>query len=211
MLSSFVRRLVANDPRFSALSLVLKQDGLLLLIMIRLCPLPYSLSNAALSTIRTVSPLMFAIATAIASPKLLIHVFIGSRLAAIADKKGNMNTGTKLVNYMSIIGGIMLGIGTGYLIYQRTVTRARQLEAEDHSKTVQRVGEFSRSGEFLDEATEPNTSASNDDIDFLDPEHVQVEYRDALDNEDNLGAANFWAGAGNQSINLNTQHQGQEL
>ena len=206
MLSSFVHRLVSDDSRFSALSLVLKHDGLLLLIMIRLCPLPYSLSNAALSTIRTVSPLMFALATAVASPKLLIHVFIGGRLAAIADKKENMDTGTKLINYASIVGGIMLGTGTAYLIYQRTVSRARQLEADDRSKTVQRVGGFSHSGEIPDGANELNTDASNDDIDFLDPEAVQVEYRDDLDYEDDIDAANHWTGARSESINLNKQH-----
>ena len=149
---------------------------------------------------------MFALATTIASPKLLIHVFIGGRLAAIADNKENMDTGTKLVNYASIIGGIMLGIGTGYLIHQRTVARARQIAAEDGSKTVQRVGGFSRPREFPDQATEPNTGASNDDIDFLDPEAVHVEYRDDLDYEDDIDAAEFWTGVGNQSINLNTQH-----
>ena len=149
---------------------------------------------------------MFALATTIASPKLLIHVFIGGRLAAIADHKESMDTGTKLINYASIIGGIMLGVGTGYLIHQRTVARARQLEAEDPSKIVQRVRGFSRSGEFPDQATEPHTGASNDDIDFLDPEAVYVEYRDGSDYEDETDAAKFWTGAGNQSINLNTQH-----
>lgn len=41
LLSNFVNRLTANDRRFEALSLVLKHDGLSLLVAIRLCPLPY--------------------------------------------------------------------------------------------------------------------------------------------------------------------------
>ena len=117
ILSNFVHRLVANDTRFAALSLVLKHDGLKLLIMIRLCPLPYSISNGAISTFPTVQPLIFALATAIASPKLLIHVFIGARMAAIAG--GHMDAGTKAINYISIIGGAIIGILTGWLIYRR--------------------------------------------------------------------------------------------
>ena len=119
VLSRFVHRLVANDKRFAAFSLVLKHDGLKLLVMIRLCPLPYSISNGAMSTIPTVQPLVFALATAIASPKLMIHIFIGSRLAAIAKSGEKMDGGTKAINYASIVGGMVLGAATGYFIYQR--------------------------------------------------------------------------------------------
>ena len=108
--------MVANDRRFEALSLVLEHDGLKLLIMIRLCPLPYSISNGAISTFPTVQPLMFALATAAATPKLLIAIFVGSRLAIIGEK---MDTGTKILNWASIIFGAVLGGLTGWLIYKR--------------------------------------------------------------------------------------------
>lgn len=119
VLSRYVHRLVANDKRFAAFSLVLKHDGLKLLIMIRLCPLPYSISNGAISTVPTVQPLVFALATAIASPKLMIHILVGSRLAAIAKSREKMDAGTKAINYASIVGGLILGVATGFLIYQR--------------------------------------------------------------------------------------------
>lgn len=119
ILSRFVHRLIAKDKRFAALSLTLKHDGLKLLCMIRLCPLPYSISNGALSTFPTVQPLIFALATAIVTPKLLIHVFIGSRLAAIARSGEKMDGTTKAINYASIVIGAIIGIGTGWFIYQR--------------------------------------------------------------------------------------------
>lgn len=119
VLSTFVNRLVANDKRFEALSLVLEHDGLKLLVMIRLCPLPYSISNGAISTFPTVQPLIFALATAAATPKLLIAIFIGSRLAVIARSGEKMDTGTKVINWASIIFGVALGGITGWLIYKR--------------------------------------------------------------------------------------------
>lgn len=103
------------------MSLVLKHDGLTLLVMIRLCPLPYSLSNAGISTFPTVTPVSFALATAAATPKLLIAIFVGSRLAAIAKNGEKMDTATKAVNWASIIIGISLGIFTGWFIYKRSV------------------------------------------------------------------------------------------
>lgn len=72
-----------------------------------------------MSTFPTVHPLMFALATAIASPRLLIHVFIGSRLAAIAKSGEKMDAGTKAINYGSIVAGAVLGTATGWFIYQR--------------------------------------------------------------------------------------------
>jgi uncharacterized membrane protein YdjX (TVP38/TMEM64 family) len=131
ILSKYVHRLVGADKRFEALALTLKHDGLKILCMIRFCPLPYSLSNAAMSTFPTVHPLSFALATLISSPKLLIHVFIGSRLADIAERGGSMDTSTRLINYASITIGVTLGVSVGWIIYQKTMARAEELEAEE--------------------------------------------------------------------------------
>jgi hypothetical protein len=112
---------VASDTRFAALTLTLKHDGLKLLCMIRLCPLPYSLSNGAMSTIETVHPLMYAAATALVTPKLLIHIFIGSRMAAIGRSGEQMSAGAKALNWISIIGGGVIGAFTGWYIYRKYV------------------------------------------------------------------------------------------
>ena len=131
LLKDFVGRLTEKNKQFAALSLVLKHDGLKLLTMIRLCPLPYSLSNGAISTIPTVTWQNFALATAIASPKLLLHIFVGSRLGDLAENGDNMDTKTKVVSYISIAIGMIAGFLTGYVVYVRTKARAKQLEAEE--------------------------------------------------------------------------------
>ena len=133
VLRKYVERLVASDSRFAALTLTIKHDGLRLLCMIRLCPLPYSLCNGAISTFPTVHPLMYALATAIVSPKLFIPVFIGSRLGAIGKSGGQMTAGTKAVNWISIILSGLVGVFTALYIYQRTMARARQLEADENA------------------------------------------------------------------------------
>ncbi len=71
------------------------------------------------------------LATALASPRLLIHVFIGSRLRIIADEGSKMDFKTKLVNWGSIAFGILLGITTGWIIYRQTKRRAKQLQEEE--------------------------------------------------------------------------------
>ncbi|MDI1488367.1 MAG: Tlg2-vesicle protein [Ramalina farinacea] len=185
LLKSFVDRLVVGDKRFEALSLVLKHDGLKLLVMIRLCPLPYSLSNGAISTFPTVQPLMFAGATAAATPKLLIAVFIGSRLAAIAKSREKMDSRTKAINWASIIFGVVLGIATGWLIYTRTLARSRQLEAEGRGNARQATSHSPVFSDDPEEHADTATLIRDDQIDFL---HERGEgYRDELtDDEDDV-------------------------
>ncbi|KAF2132700.1 hypothetical protein P153DRAFT_309274 [Dothidotthia symphoricarpi CBS 119687] len=131
ILKNYVDRLIANDTRFAALSLTLKHDGLKLLVMIRMCPLPYSLSNGAIATFPTVHWASFALATAMVSPKLMLHVFIGSQLEKIAESGGKMDPRTKALSYVSIAIGAVAGVATGWLMYRKTKQRARELEEEE--------------------------------------------------------------------------------
>lgn len=65
--SAYVHRLVGQDKRFVALGQVLRRDGLGVLTLIRLCPLPFSLSNGFLATIPSIRTSSFALATALAT------------------------------------------------------------------------------------------------------------------------------------------------
>ncbi|RPB00840.1 hypothetical protein L873DRAFT_1735954 [Choiromyces venosus 120613-1] len=174
-LQDFAKRMVATDKRFAALSLTLKHDGIKLLCMIRLCPLPYSISNGALSTFPTVSPLSFMIATAVATPKLLIHIFIGAKLAELAEEEDKkMDSKTKALNYGSIIGGIFLGIVTGWLIYKRTMFRAKQLEAEERARIRTPIGQG-----FTD-TEDPDAEAAAGLVEDL----IEGEYSDSDDDDE---------------------------
>jgi uncharacterized membrane protein YdjX (TVP38/TMEM64 family) len=191
VLSSYVHRLVGEDKRFNALALTLKHDGLKILCMIRFCPLPYSLSNAAISTFPTVHPLMFALATAIASPKLLIHVFIGSRLASLAENK-KMDSSIKAINYASIIIGAVLGAAVGWIIYQRTMIRARDLETEEleaargaSSPSLSRERSSYSDGGVDDSETDAAALMNDDDISLWDNDDRDEGYTDNFtDDED---------------------------
>ncbi|KAL3424880.1 tlg2-vesicle protein of 38 kda [Phlyctema vagabunda] len=192
VLSKYVHKLVGGDKRFEALSLTLKYDGIKILCMIRLCPLPYSLSNAAISTFPTVHPLSFALATALTSPKLIIQVFIGSRLASLAENNGDMDTGTKIINYLSIILGIVLGGTVAYMIYSKTMRRAKELEIEEleagRGQLV--VPTLSRTGSYhdgdIDEDQDAAALMNDDDISLWDNDNGNPTYRDEFtDDEDN--------------------------
>ncbi|KAG0651157.1 Golgi apparatus membrane tvp38 [Hyphodiscus hymeniophilus] len=186
ILSSYVNRLVGQDKRFEALALTLKHDGLKILCMIRFCPLPYSLSNAAMSTFPTVHPLSFALATLISSPKLLIHVFIGSRMGKLAE--GGMDASTKAINYASIIIGGVLGVAVGYIIYQRTIARAKELEVEE-LEAATGEGEERVEG-YFDGVEGDANMMGDDDISLWDNEDNRESggYRDNFTAEEDVFA-----------------------
>lgn len=66
-LRGYVHGLVGKDRRFVALGQVLRRDGIGVLAMIRLCPLPYSLSNGFLATVGSIRVGGFAVATALST------------------------------------------------------------------------------------------------------------------------------------------------
>ncbi|KAI4183935.1 MAG: hypothetical protein L6R41_005086 [Letrouitia leprolyta] len=201
--SGFVHRLVANDKRFEAFSSVLKRDGLKLLVMIRLCPLPYSISNGAISTFPNVTPQMFVIATSVMTLKLIIPIFIGTRLAAITKDKDKKDPTAKAINWISIVGGLILGIVTGWLIYKKTVARAQEIEAEERAGSRQ---SGSRTRQFLDDPEDHAATADllrDDQIDFRD-DHTPHSYRDEItDDEDDV--FKFGDGDQDEAIGLDKQ------
>ncbi|GAO13812.1 uncharacterized protein UV8b_03958 [Ustilaginoidea virens] len=135
VLSKYVDAMVGRDHRFVALGQVLRRDGVLYLTAIRFCPLPFSLSNGFLATIPSITPFAFAVSTALSTPKLLIHIFIGSRLAILAEQGDKMSARDKAINYIGIALGSAAGLAVGLVIYRRTMARAAQLAREQGADT----------------------------------------------------------------------------
>ena len=65
------------------------------------------------------------------SPKLAVHVFIGSRLALLAESGDKMSAGDRAINYASMLFGGVLGFTVGLIIYRRTMARAAELAASE--------------------------------------------------------------------------------
>ena len=65
------------------------------------------------------------------SPKLFVHIFIGSRLALLASSGDKMTTRDRLINYISMLVFGAIGATVGYLIWKRTMARAEELAHEE--------------------------------------------------------------------------------
>lgn len=81
------------------------------------------------------------LATALATPKLFIHVFIGSRLAKIAGDVDGMDAGAKLVNWLGVVVSMAAGAFTAWFIYRQTKRRAEELEVQERGLSHQDEGD----------------------------------------------------------------------
>ncbi|KDQ64854.1 hypothetical protein JAAARDRAFT_28501 [Jaapia argillacea MUCL 33604] len=126
-----LRQWSATNEKWQALEAVIRAKGLPLIILIRLSPLPpWVYSNALFASIQAVSLWQFVVATTCLLPKILLHVFIGSRLAALSDDKSRreMDTQTKLINGISIAAGILFGVIAGWVVYYQMQKQVHHLQ-----------------------------------------------------------------------------------
>lgn len=99
-----------------------------------------------------------------------------------------MDAGTKAINYTSIAIGGILGASVGWIIYQRTMARARELEIEElEAGNVDPVP--SRNGAGYNDIEGDSDAAAlmdPDDISLWDNEDREPNYRDDFTDDDEL-------------------------
>ncbi|SGY18278.1 BQ5605_C015g08027 [Microbotryum silenes-dioicae] len=144
MIGSFAPML-AREPTFVALGRAVRVKGLGLCILIRLCPFPFPYSNAFFASIETVTLFQFFLSTLCITPKLLLHVWIGSRMFLFADpdSRNRMDPRAKFVNLVFVVMGSVMGMLTSWYLYRLTMTyvqigAGRGVELEDEEAILGR-------------------------------------------------------------------------
>lgn len=117
VLKERAKQLMEVSKTFELFTLVLNEkNALWLLSAIRLCPLPYSLSNGALAAIPGISVPVFVGASLVTSPKLFIPVFIGSKLQNMGESK---STGETIIDFLSIAITALAVSATTLILYRK--------------------------------------------------------------------------------------------
>ena len=115
-----------------------------------------------------------------------------------------MDATTKAVNWASIVGGLILGALTGWLIYKRTIARSRELEAEERLNARRST---SQPDDFVDDPEAQAAAATlldEDQIDFLDyGDEGGDRYQDEGSEDEDV--FRFGAEDGEGAIGLNRQ------
>lgn len=117
-----------------------------------------------------------------------MHVFIGSRLALLAQSGDKMSWGDRAINYLSMLVFGVVGFAVGVFIYRRTMARAAELARE---------AEIENGGPLLDSADDGLEQGVVDGGDLenarmLDPDELDAA---ALLDEDDIS---LWDTAGEE-------------
>lgn len=132
LLHNQAERMVHLSEQFRAFSEILKEDAsLFVLVLLRLCPLPYSLSNGALAAIPELPTLTYFLASLITSPKLLIHVFVGHTMKTLGD--ANRPTSAKIIDVVSVIITGSALLLASYIIYVKMQKKVRSYHQNPQS------------------------------------------------------------------------------
>ncbi|EPQ28215.1 uncharacterized protein PFL1_04042 [Pseudozyma flocculosa PF-1] len=118
---AFIER-VLDDPKFRAMKEAVRRRGTSMAILIRFCPFPFCYSNLFFASLDTVSFGQFMLATALITPKLLLHVFIGARMFELmdTDERAKLDGWHKVLNVVYIVIGTVIGALTGWLVWKET-------------------------------------------------------------------------------------------
>lgn len=137
VLRSQAEKLIRWNPKFEALASILQDNNSYwILALIRMCPFPYSLTNGAIASISGVSLRNFSLASIITSPKLVMYLFIGSRLKNMGETD---STASRLFDLLSIILTAVVLSLTAWILYFRTKRRYLELQRQQSELTFDSV------------------------------------------------------------------------
>ncbi|KAF8640059.1 hypothetical protein AX17_001301 [Amanita inopinata Kibby_2008] len=145
----------STNEKWQALEEVVRIKGLPLIILIRVSPFPpWVYSNSLFASIGAVKLWQFVVATLFISPKLILHVFIGSRIATLSDgnQREHMDTHTKIINVFLIVGGMLVAVFTSWLVYtliQGHIRHLKGLPTNVDELAVEAIQDFNEESPLL--------------------------------------------------------------
>lgn len=114
--------------KFEAVSRAIGQGGLKMVLMIRISPLPWQITNLLLALCDKVSFRTYALAAFISSFKFNADVWFGSQLVSLYDP--NSSPEALKVNRCITIAGVIITTMITFLIYKSTKQRIKECEDE---------------------------------------------------------------------------------
>ncbi|WVF65529.1 hypothetical protein IAT40_000257 [Kwoniella sp. CBS 6097] len=162
---------ISKNDKWDAFGHVMRAKGLPLIIMIRYCPIPWNIGNGLFASIESVKFWQFMLANLLIQPRLLIPVFIGSRLTSLAsDVHDPLQT---WLNLLSIGISTTISLVTGIVIYRLTLEQMRKLKNEEGELAAEYVEEDALLGELSDSDDELTRGGGREEAELLTADQAE--------------------------------------
>ncbi|KAG2198741.1 hypothetical protein INT47_005426 [Mucor saturninus] len=113
-----------RQDMYQAMQDAITQGGFKMILLIRICPLPWQLTNLILSLVPTVTWRSYVISAFIACFKFNLDIWVGSQLANLSDPDLPPETHRVTLMYMSF--GVVVLILSGVWIYKLTMLKIKE-------------------------------------------------------------------------------------
>lgn len=126
---------------YQAMQDAITQGGFKMILLIRICPLPWQLTNLILSLVPTVTWKSYIISALISCFKFNLDIWVGSQLANLSDPDLPPETHRITLVYMSF--GVVILILSGLWIYKLTMLKIKEQQEklfasqEEHQRLLE--------------------------------------------------------------------------
>ncbi|CAO3635050.1 unnamed protein product [Cunninghamella blakesleeana] len=116
----------SQEKKYQAMQEAIKEGGLKMIVLLRICPIPWQFTNMFLSLIPTVRTKDYIITGLIGSWKVSMEVWAGSQLSNLSDN--NLPPSTRRFTLITLFFGLIVFAGLIHWIYQLTNQKMNKLK-----------------------------------------------------------------------------------
>lgn len=96
-----------------------------MIMLIRLSPIPWPITNMMLSILPTITSRQFILVTFISSFKVTLEVWIGSQLADLSNP--NLPPSAHRITMITMICSVLILVGVAWWLYRLTMQKVQEL------------------------------------------------------------------------------------
>ncbi|KAI7907306.1 uncharacterized protein BX663DRAFT_495481 [Cokeromyces recurvatus] len=131
-LLKMVRLSPAKQVKYMAMQEAIEQGGFKMMMLIRLSPIPWPITNMLLSIIPTITTQQFVISTFLSSLKVSLEVWIGSQLADLSNP--DLPPSAHRIAKITMACSALLLIGVAWWLYRLTMRKVEEMKKRKDEK-----------------------------------------------------------------------------
>ncbi|CAO3578602.1 unnamed protein product [Absidia cylindrospora] len=121
----FIRLSSSKQDKYHAIQEAIEQGGLRIMLLIRLSPIPWPITNMLLSLLPTVTMKQYTMTAFLSSFKLCLEVWVGSQLADISNP--DLPPSAHRVAVFTMLGSLVILVIVAWWLYRLTMQRVKSI------------------------------------------------------------------------------------
>ncbi|KAG1470103.1 hypothetical protein G6F56_002875 [Rhizopus delemar] len=121
----FIKLSPSKQEKYMAIQEAIEQGGFKMMILIRLSPIPWPITNMLLSIISTVSTRHYMLAASLASIKVSLDVWIGSQLADLSNP--DLPPSAHRIAMITMGCSVLIFVCVAWWLYRLTMEKVKEM------------------------------------------------------------------------------------